>query len=203
MRMIKRRLLTSVLLVGTIAVGLAQSQPANAALITVDENGHGTSAVFVGLTPDPGPGGLPAVLTYTLPFAGFIGDVQMTDNGVVLDVLRFNGNGTLLFYSDNVDGFDAHGDTPSPPGGFYPNLVVIPEVGTETDNGAFYAPLPGQPGFDPSNPTYEFISDGAGPNGVPGPIAGAGLPGLMLAGGGLLGWWRRRKKQDAAALAAA
>lgn len=52
---------------------LALALAAFTATITVDLNGHGNSGGTTLTSPiaaDPGPGGLPAALTYTLPFTG-------------------------------------------------------------------------------------------------------------------------------------
>src|SRR5690242_1976361 len=82
--------------------------PAFGITITVDEFGNGSILLTAPIPlpskigDDPGPGGLSNVLIYGLPFAGVQGDVLLNDPGLgVLDVIRFNGNGTLAFYSDN------------------------------------------------------------------------------------------------------
>lgn len=142
---------------------------ASAITLTFDENGNGTTGAGF-LAPDPKVGGLPVVLTYPLGFAVVPGDVLMLDDGIPLDVVRFNvppagGPGTLLFYSDDTDGFDSLADTVRAPAILYTNQVSIPEVGPEGDNGAFYTPGPNQPGYvagaDPV--TYHLISDGNAP----------------------------------------
>jgi PEP-CTERM motif len=159
---------TRALLIITASVCLATSALAD--VLAIDENGNGIGTIGRGfLAPDPGPGGLPSVLTYILPFTGVQGDVLMSSvepgfGNVVFDIIRFNGNGTVVFYSDNLPVADSLADTTGPPGALYANQIIIAEVGPEGNNVGIYTPLAGQPGFDPNAVhTYNFVSDGTVP----------------------------------------
>jgi hypothetical protein len=140
---------------------------------------------------DHGPGGLNGVQTYNLPFPGMVGDVLLQDpleGNLILDVIRFSGNGRLLFYSDNVGGVDSLADTETKPGSFYGIQTTLQEVGMEGGlQGATYTPTFGMPGFDVSNPSYAFISDTPEP-------ATLSLLATGAVAIGLFGWSRRRRR---------
>jgi hypothetical protein len=136
--------------------------------------------------------------TTTVPTEIYLAETRMGtnyvyDNGAYLEL---GTSGTSFSRSDTVNLTE---------GAIY---SVTLDVAADTGPNAAYPTQTGSvdPYFVyPANYSLD-ISAGVGNSplsSVPGPIAGAGLPGLIAACGGLLGWWRRRKKEGAAALAAA
>jgi hypothetical protein len=177
----------------------AFAQPFPGSTWTIDENGPaligggGLAGYSQGLYQmDP----ISGIVGWYYPLAGtpsVPGDVVLLESqapsGAPSDLLRFDGTGGVYFFSD-MDGppFDK-ADVPVIPQPINP--VVLNEVGPEGNNGAFYTPLPGQPGFDTSGVfpgiSYNIISDSP----VPEPASAT----LLLAGAGLwlLNAARRRK----------
>jgi hypothetical protein len=160
-------------------------------------NGTDYSLVFNGVTLAPGQSFTFGTSPESSNVGGFGGPTGTVQPGIFIDVSgAFNGPGGN--FATSLSAFDStiHSGVVRD-GGCGPTDAYVLQGGCPT-------------GFDTGDGFETTQANGFKQfdlpdlnRGVPGPIAGAGLPGLIFASGGLLGWWRRRKNEGTVALASA
>jgi len=171
------------ILVGSLCFAL--SLPAHAKfLVFLGENGLGALTVDVGgsilqakQVDDKGPGGLKNALTFdNFGLKGTQGDLAIFNKSNLLsgpdDILRFNGDSTVVFYSikGGQDGADI-----GLPTKLYDNVAIALE---DAKGNISYTPTQGQPGYDGNLlPTFELNS---------GIVPEPHLLGFMLVGLGMV-----------------
>ena len=124
-----------------------------------------------------------SALTYNLPFSGQEGSLVMTDpnfSDLPMEILIFNGAGSVFFFAGNMPGSEAF--VPSPPALDYTSLAFVSDTGPEDSSTATVTPSPGAPGYDISGPVY-LIDNGTAPVMPSSPEPGTIV---LIAGGTLL-----------------
>jgi hypothetical protein len=149
-------------------------------LFTVAPSLYQTAGVTVDyLNNNGGTGGM--TITFSTPIYGFAADIGIQNNwggaSALTEAFTFGPGSSALVTFSNVLANSSN-----------PLIFVGYTSDTSFTSIAINDPTDGLAIGD-----FTFASS-LTPAAVPGPIAGAGLPGLLLAGGGLLGWWRRRQK---------